>query len=38
MVAISDLIAQIRDVEFRNKIEQEVNRMNSCSFASRKRR
>ena len=28
MAAINDLIAQIQDVELRNKIEQEVNRMN----------
>ena len=28
MAAINDLIAQIQDAELRNKIEQEVNRMN----------
>ncbi len=28
MAAINALIAQIQDVELRNKIEQEVNRMN----------
>lgn len=28
MAAINDLIAQIQDIELRNKIEQEVNRMN----------
>lgn len=28
MAAINDLIAQIQDVELRNKIEQEINRMN----------
>lgn len=28
MAAINDLIAQIQDAKLRNKIEQEVNRMN----------
>lgn len=38
MAAINDLIAQIQDVELRNKIEQEVNRMNKqkkfCSHSA----